>query len=151
MDIATIEAEERGLVFQHFDEIVALRLGQALVDLALAGNLPVAIDIRSQNRTYFHASLPGASPNNDSWARRKGNVALMFGTSSLVQRLKHEEKGQTLARSGLADADYALSGGAVLIRAKGAGIVAVATVSGLPDVEDHALVVRAIKGLAATA
>lgn len=147
MDIATIEAEERGLVLPVFDETVALRLGQVLVDLALAETLPVAINIRSANRTFFHASLPGASANNDSWARRKGNVALMFGTSSLVQRLKHEEKGQTLARSGLSDADYALSGGAVLIRAKGAGVVAVATVSGLPDVEDHALVVKAIRVL----
>jgi len=37
----------------------------------------------------------------------------------------------------------------VPIRVRGTGEVAVATVSGLPQVEDHKLVVRAIKVLAA--
>lgn len=147
MDIAALEAEEAALVLPGFDEDTAWKLGQALVGMAQAGKMPVAINIRSAHRTYFHASLPGASGNNDSWARRKGNVALLFGMSSLVARLKHEQKGHTLARSGLSDADYALSGGAVLIRVRGVGVVAVATVSGLPDTEDHALVVKAIRGL----
>jgi uncharacterized protein (UPF0303 family) len=148
MDAGTVAAELRGLELAAFSEETALRMGQAMVTEGLAAGHPIVIDIRTPNRTLFHASLPGSAANNDHWARRKSNVALMFGTSSLEQRLKHEEKGQTLARSGLPDADYALSGGAVPIRVKGAGIVAVATVSGLPDTEDHAMVVRAIRALA---
>jgi uncharacterized protein (UPF0303 family) len=147
MDIAAVEAEEAGLVLDRFTEEDALALGGQLVRAAQAGQLPVVIDIRTPNRTLFHAALPGSAPNNDNWARRKSNVAFVFGTSSLLQRLKHEEKGHPLACSGLSEADHALSGGAVPVRVKGAGIVAVATVSGLPDTEDHAMVVRGLRAL----
>ncbi len=148
MDIAALEEEQARLVLPSFTESDALHLGEVLVGFARAASLPVVIDIRAANRTLFHAALPGSAPNNDHWARRKSNVAFLFHTSSLLQRLRHEAKGHTLARSGLPDADYALSGGAVPVTVKGAGIVAVATVSGLPDTEDHALVVRGIRALA---
>ena len=147
MNADSVAAEEGALALPAFTEETALRLGQAMVAEGMAAGHPIVIDIRTPNRTLFHAALPGSAANNDHWARRKSNVALMFGTSSLEQRLRHAEKGQTLARSGLPDADYALSGGAVPIRVTGAGIVAVATISGLPDTEDHAMVVRAIRGL----
>ena len=58
-------------------------------------------------------------------------------------------KGETLERHGLAGMDFAEAGGAVPIRVAGVGVVAVATVSGLPQVEDHKLVVRAIRTLMA--
>ena len=63
--------------------------------------------------------------------------------------LRNKGKGEPLERHGLSGADYADSGGAVPIRVKGVGMVAVATVSGLPQVEDHKLVVRGIRALAA--
>ena len=43
MDVADIEAEFAGLEFSSFDERTALRLGQILVDLTLAGELPVVL------------------------------------------------------------------------------------------------------------
>jgi uncharacterized protein (UPF0303 family) len=147
MTIDDLRAEAATLILPAFTETDALRLGTALVATAQDRSLPVVISIRAANRTYFHAALPGSAANNDHWARRKGNTALMFGTSSLLQRLLHEGNGRTLATSGLADADYALSGGAVPVCVRGAGMVAVATVSGLPDTEDHALVVSAIRAL----
>ncbi|MFZ5709718.1 MAG: heme-degrading domain-containing protein [Pseudomonadota bacterium] len=147
MDADTVLAEERALALPAFTEAEALRLGQAMVAEGLARGAPIVIDIRTPNRTLFHASLPGSAAENDAWARRKSNLAWFFGTSSLVQRLRHEAKGRGLAHSGLTDTDHALSGGAVPVRVKGAGIVAVATVSGLPDTEDHAMVVRALRAL----
>lgn len=147
MTIDDLRAEAETLVLPAFTEVDALCLGAALVAAAQEAALPVVISIRSASRTYFHAALPGSSASNDHWARRKGNVALMFGTSSLLQRLLHEKSGRTLAISGLPDADYALSGGAVPVCVRGAGMVAVATVSGLPDTEDHAMVVAAIRAL----
>ena len=42
---------------------------------------------------------------------------------------------------------YTLAGGAVPIRVAGAGVVAVATVSGLSSQDDHALVVEGLRGL----
>jgi uncharacterized protein (UPF0303 family) len=147
MDIATLEADETHLVLPHFTEDDALALGLDLLEAARQRALPVVIDIRTPTRTLFHAALPGSAPVNDAWARRKSNTVLFFGTSSLLQRLRHEAKGHTLARSGLSEADHALSGGAVPLRVAGAGIVAVATGSGLVDTEDHAMVVRAIQEL----
>ena len=149
MDIAELEAEAAALVLDRFDETVALRLGQALVDMALAEALPVVINIRTVDRTLFHAALPGSAPLNDLWARRKSNTALMFQLPSLLVGLRNKAKGQTLARDALEAADYADHGGAVPILVGGAGMVAVATVSGLPQVEDHKLVVRGLKALVA--
>ncbi len=149
MDIAELEAEAAALVLDRFDETVALRLGQALVDMALAEALPVVINIRTVDRTLFHAALPGSAPLNDLWAQRKSNTALMFQLPSLLVGLRNKANGQTLARDALDAADYADHGGAVPIRVRGAGMVAVATVSGLPQVEDHKLVVRGLKALIA--
>jgi uncharacterized protein (UPF0303 family) len=147
--LAELEAEEARLILPAFDETVALRLGTALMNLAQVRNLPVVINIRNATRCFFHASLPGASANNDNWARRKGNTALMMGRASLIVRLSNAARGRTLAGEGLSEADYSDSGGAVPLRVTGAGVVAVATVSGLPQVEDHRLVLEAITALLA--
>jgi uncharacterized protein (UPF0303 family) len=147
MDIAELEAEAATLVLPAFDETTALRLGSILVDLALAEKLPVVIDIRTANRTLFHAGLPGSAPLNDLWAQRKSNTALMFQAPSLLVGARNRAKGQTLERDALPAEQYADNGGAVPLVVAGAGLVAVATVSGLPQVEDHKLVVRGIRAL----
>lgn len=149
MDIAALEAEFATLELPRFDEASALRLGQILVDLAQADRLPVVIDIRTADRVLFHAGLPGSAPLNDRWAQRKSNTALMFQLPSLLVAARNRARNEALDRHGLSGADYADSGGAVPIRVAGVGVVAVATVSGLPQVEDHKLVVRAIKALLA--
>jgi uncharacterized protein (UPF0303 family) len=147
--IHKLQAELAPLVLETFTETEALRLGQILVELAQQGNLPVVIDIRTADRTFFHASLPKSAPLNDLWARRKSNTALQFHEASLIVALRNRSLDEDLDRHGLDPADYADSGGAVPIRVKGAGVVAVATVSGLPEVDDHALVVRGLKALIA--
>lgn len=147
MTIALLTAEEARLILPRFDEGTALTLGAILLDLARAENLPVVINIRTADRTLFHAALPGAAPLNDAWARRKSNVALMFQKSSLLVGTMLRERGSSLADNGLPDADYADHGGAVPIYVRGVGMVAVATVSGLPQRDDHALVVRGIEAL----
>jgi uncharacterized protein (UPF0303 family) len=149
MNSADLETEAATLVLPGFDETAALRLGRILTDLAMAEALPVVIDIRTPDRTLFHAGLPGSAPLNDLWARRKSNTALRFHEASLLVGTRHREKGETLAKHGLDLADFADHGGAVPIRVAGVGVVAVATVSGLPQVEDHRLVVRGIRALMA--
>ncbi|HBD91401.1 MAG: hypothetical protein A2092_02980 [Rhodobacteraceae bacterium GWE1_64_9] len=147
MEITTLEAEAQRLVLAAFTEETALSLGLTLVELARAAALPVVINIRTADRTLFHAALPGAAPNNDNWARRKSNVALLFHLPSLLVGAQMQASGRSLADHGLSPQDYADHGGAVPIRVRGVGVVAVATVSGLPSVEDHRLVVRALETL----
>lgn len=144
-EIARIEAELAGLTLPAFTEETALNLGAHLVALARAEGLPVVIDIRTADRTLFHAALPGSAPLNDLWARRKSATALMFQEASLLVGLRLAARGQDVTAHGLDPADFADHGGAVPIRVTGAGVVAVATVSGLPSREDHALVLRGLR------
>ncbi len=146
MDIAALEDEAARQILPRFDEDIALKLGLILLDLAKG--LPVVINIRSANRTYFHAALPGSHATNDNWARRKSNTALIMGHASLLVGLRNAAKRRNLATDGLSEADYADHGGAVPIRVQGVGMVAVATISGLPQVEDHRLVATGIAALA---
>jgi uncharacterized protein (UPF0303 family) len=147
LDLTTLDAEAEALILPRFDETTALQLGAILLDLAQG--LPVVINIRNAHRTFFHAALPGSQAGNDNWARRKSNTVLMTGRASMAVGLKNAERNQTLSRDGLSDADYADHGGAVPIRVAGVGMVAVATVSGLPQIEDHRLVVQGIAALLA--
>jgi uncharacterized protein (UPF0303 family) len=147
MTLAELEAEAARLILPRFDEDTALRLGQILVDLAKG--LPVVINIRNAQRTFFHAALPGAQANNDNWARRKSNTVLMMGRASMAVGLKNAARGTTLTRDGLAEADYADHGGAVPIIVAGVGMVAIATASGLPQEDDHRLVINGIEALLA--
>ena len=145
MTVDDLNKQAAGLVFQRFDETDAVALGGVLLGIAAAQNLPVVINIRTPNRTLFHAALPGSAGLNDLWAKRKSNTALLFQEASLLVGTRHRDKGESLAKHGLDEADYADHGGAVPICVAGVGVVACVTVSGLPQLEDHALVVRGIE------
>lgn len=147
MDLSELEAEAARLILTDFTEATAWQLGQLIASLARQDHLPVVINIRTPDRTLFHAALPGSAPLNDRWVRRKSNTALHFHKASLHVGRIMAAKGETLAKHGLSDEDFAIQGGAVPIRVKTAGVVAVATVSGLPQVEDHRLVIRALDRL----
>lgn len=149
MTLTELQTEAAGLTLPRFDETTALQLGLILIEIAKAEALPVVINIRTANRTLFHVALPGSAANNDNWARRKSNTALMFAEASLIVGTRHRDKGEVLAKHGLSETDYADHGGAVPISVTGIGMVAVATVSGLPQREDHALVVRGLQALRA--
>ncbi len=144
MDITALEAEAARLVFPRFDEAVALELGLRLVAMAQARGLGVVIDIRSSDRTFFHAALPGSRPLNDLWARRKSATALATHRASLLVGLRNRARGETLATHGLDPLAHADHGGAVPLRVAGAGVVACVTVSGLAAEDDHALVAEAM-------
>ena len=144
--IETIEKQESQLVFNSFDELVALEVGRRLVDLALSQKAPVVIDIRTPDRTLFHAALPGASPDNDHWARRKSNVTLRMHKASLrVGELNRSRDRGVSAEIGLDPMDYADHGGSFPIRVAGTGVVAAVTVSGLKSEEDHAMIVSVLE------
>ena len=144
-----LAAELAPLTLPAFNETIALRLGTILTGYAQAEQMPVVINIRNATRTFFHAALPGSSAVNDNWARRKSNLALYSGRASMIVALLFQSTGRTLAIEALPVADYADSGGAVPLVVAGAGMVAVCTVSGLPQEADHALVVRGLIALRA--
>jgi uncharacterized protein (UPF0303 family) len=145
MDIATLEAQEARLVLPTFDHATVLAMGLALVDLGRARKHPILIDIRTPQWTMFRVALPGSTVLNDHWARRKSNTVFLFGCSSLLMGTRLRAQGETLARHGCDPMQFADAGGSFPLRAAGAGVVAAATVSGLPQLDDHALVVEALE------
>ena len=147
MTQSDLDTEATSLILPRFDEILALRLGTILV--GLAAGLPVVINIRSPHRCLFHAALPGSAADNDAWARRKSNTALLMGQPSLLVGTRLREKAGSLPEQGYPVAEYSDHGGAVPVMVAGVGMVAVATVSGLPQLEDHRLVVAGIRALLA--
>lgn len=144
-DIDLIRKQEAALVFDRFDEAVAFEIGSAIRQRALAENLPVIVDIRTFDRPLFYAALPGSSANNANWARRKTNTVEMFHKSSYRMVLEQSRSDSTFPpRYGLDMADYALAGGGFPVTVKNAGVVGVIAVSGLPERDDHGLIVAAL-------
>jgi uncharacterized protein (UPF0303 family) len=145
-DLPFLEAEAARLILPAWSQADALRLGEWLVAEGTARALPILIDIRTAQMTLFRAVLPGASALNDRWALRKSNTALLFGAPSLLVQHRLNAAGRDLSHHGCTPDLYASSGGAVpLVTTQ--GLQAVATVSGLPQVEDHRLVVAGIEAV----
>ena len=142
--------EEQELQFASFNETSAWQLGSRMVEHAMRDNLPVTINITRGEQQLFHASLPGTAADNDEWVKRKVRLVNRFGHSSFYmgQLLKH--KGKTIEQSYLiSESEFAAHGGCFPIIVKGTGMVGTITVSGLPQEEDHKLVVESIRAFLA--
>ncbi len=145
-DLEKIALQEKRLRFQHFDSEVAWVLGTALKAAAEKIQAVVAIDIQLHGFALFSYAMPGTTPDNLEWIRRKRNTVMRYHRSSYAIGLKHERAGTTLQGStGLDLRDYSTHGGCFPINVLGTGCVGTITVSGLPQREDHALVVSALQ------
>ena len=143
-----LEEQEARLVFDRFDEDTAWRVGVALRDAALAAGLPVAISVRRNGQRLFHAALPGASADNDGWLDRKCAVVDRYGRSSLRVGEQFRVDGSTFERSARLDpVVYAAHGGAFPVLLRGTGCIGTIAVSGLPQLEDHRLIVETLEAL----
>jgi uncharacterized protein (UPF0303 family) len=143
-DLALIALQERQLQCVSFDEQTAWQLGSRLRSLALERGHAVVIDIRRPAQPLFYSALPGTTPDNAEWVRRKSNVTFRFHRSSYALGLEMEQKRSSLEARGLPTADYASHGGSFPICVQNAGLIAAVTVSGLPQRADHELVVEAL-------
>jgi uncharacterized protein (UPF0303 family) len=130
-----------------FSNKVAMEMGLLIVDLAKTRNQQIAVEISRLNHIvflYIDDTLPADKHN---WLRRKANVAKHFEESSLSVKNDLINGNMTLEKTfGLNDNDFIAKGGAIPIFVRNAGMVAVITVSGLHDEEDHNIIVEALKG-----
>jgi uncharacterized protein (UPF0303 family) len=140
-----LAAQEQALVLPRFTHDDAWRLGCLLVTLARESEAAVTVDIRRGGQRLFHYALEGTTPDNDVWLERKARVVERYAASSLLVGERFRAKGTTFEASSRLDQDrYAAHGGAFPLRVTGVGVVGVVGVSGLPQAEDHALVVAAL-------
>lgn len=143
--VEELEAQQRRLVFRRFTHDDAWALGSLLVEMARERQAPVAIDIHRSGQQLFHAALPGSTPDNDAWIARKRRVVERYGSASYLVGARFRAKGTTFEDSSRLDPDtYAAHGGSFPITVTGAGPIGTVTVSGLPQLEDHNMVVEAL-------
>ena len=144
-DLERVALLERELQLPRLDAQIAWELGVRLRTMAVERGLAVVIDVRRFGQPLFYTALEGTTPDNVEWVRRKSNVVARFHRSSYAVGLKLEAKNDTLtAQQGLPLADYATHGGSFPLTVAGAGVVGSVTVSGLPQRDDHELVVEAL-------
>ena len=136
-------AQEEELQFTSFSNDDAWALGNALVAAAREEGLAVTIDIGRGEQRLFHYALEGTAADNDEWIERKNRVVRRFGHSSYYMGVT---EGDAFASNFLLDErEFAAHGGAFPVRVRGAGVVGTVTVSGLPQEEDHRLVVAVLR------
>ncbi len=141
-----LRAEEDELQFRAFTNDTAWALGNRLVATARERRLAVTIDIRRGDQQLFHCALPGTAADNDAWIERKNRVVRRFGHSSFYMGTTYRLEGTTIEEMHLLDPTrYAAHGGAFPLILRGTGVVGTVTVSGLPQEEDHALVVEVLR------
>jgi uncharacterized protein (UPF0303 family) len=80
-DIKKIALQEKRLQFKHFDAEVAWEIGTALKAAAEKRRVAVAIDIELAGHPLFSYAMPGTSPDNFDWIRRKRNVVMRYHRS----------------------------------------------------------------------
>jgi len=144
--VESLAAEQAALELDNFDYDFAWRLGAAMRNLAAERRAPVAITVSHGSDLVFATILPGGTIDNLEWTARKRAVAHRFHRSSLSMRLEAEAAGFDFNRRyRLSEADFAASGGGVPLIERNGTLVGAAGVSGLADVDDHGLIVEALR------
>jgi uncharacterized protein (UPF0303 family) len=141
-------AQEHRLTLASFDNDDAIDLGLVALSLGRRRALPIVVEVRGVEQVLFRAALPGSSVANDAWIARKARLVERLGHASVYYRLLHEAAGQTFTElTGLPEQEYAAHGGGFPISVVATGRVGVIVVSGLPHLDDHALVVECLETL----
>jgi uncharacterized protein (UPF0303 family) len=140
-DIEILKRQDEALRFDGFSEDDAWALGSMMRQRAADKGLPLVIDIRIAGRPLFYTALPGTTPDNPEWVRRKINVVMRYHKCSYRVGRELAVSGTQLDETrGVAPVDVAPHGGCFPIHLKGTGVVGTVTVSGVPQREDHRFV-----------
>ena len=149
-EIERVRAQEAALLGAAFGAEQAWELGVALREAALAREVALCIEVRLSANTVFLCAMPGTSPSNADWLRRKRNVVELLGRSSYGVGLQMALEKTSLAdKMGLPLRDYASHGGCLPLRDASGTVWGSVGVSGLPQLQDHELVVEVLGAMLA--
>src|SRR5215467_15622974 len=138
--------QEEEIQFNSFSNDIAFVVGSALLEAASSKGKGVTIDIARNGQQLFHFAMQGTSRDNDVWVQRKNNVVNRFGHSSFYTGISLKSNDQTIEEKYLiSSSEFAAHGGAFPLIIQGVGVVGTITVSGLPQEEDHELVVTTLR------
>jgi uncharacterized protein (UPF0303 family) len=137
----------RKITLETFSNKIALEIGLAIVDLAKERSQNIAVQVERLNHTVFLYVDDNLPADKHNWLRRKAKLAKHFEESSLSIKQDLQEGKMSLEHTfALDEKEYLAKGGAIPIFVKNAGMIAVVSVSGLRDVEDHQIIMDALKG-----
>ena len=124
----------------------AVRLGLHATALAREAGLPIIVEVHHGERVAFRVALPGSIPDSDHWILRKSRVVRRWQAATLEMRLRALEAGTTFNEQWLVpEAEYAAHGGGVPILVHGVGMAGAIYASGMPQLEDHDFLIRALR------
>jgi uncharacterized protein (UPF0303 family) len=124
----------------------AVAIGSWLLAAATEREKPITIEVWRGSRLVFRAARPGTNAHNDLYLAGKRRVVEHFGHSSYHEQRRHLAAGTTFEdETSLRFPEYAANGGGFPLIVAGTGLVGVVLVSGLPEEEDHALIVEALE------
>ena len=143
-DVAELEAQLAELRFDSLIHEDALALGMDLAARAEERNWPLAVSVFLGGQHVFRYACPGTSSENDDWIERKRKTVYKFHEPSFLvgQRLISQGK-EFHTETGL-DQAYAAHGGGFPLFV-GNQFVGAVIVSGVPQQDDHAIVVEALR------
>ena len=137
----------RKIELETFNNRIGLEMGLAVVNLAKERNQNIAVQVERLNHIIFLYVDDNLPTDKHNWLRRKANVVKNFEESSLSVKFDLINGNMTLDETfALNSNNYLAKGGSIPIFVKNAGMVAIITVSGLRDEEDHKIVIDALKG-----
>ena len=144
--LAALLQQEQRLQFRHFSQQRAWQLGCAIKTMAEQRNANVAIDITFNGHCLFSYAMPGTSIDNSEWIRRKRNVVQRYQHSSWYMGQYYAAKESTIEQRSLVDPkEFAPYGGSFPLTIRDVGVVGAISVSGLPQQEDHQLLVDVLE------
>ena len=137
-----LKQTEAILQFQHFDQEDAYRLGTILRQAGMAGEQPAAVRVVLDDLIVYQSFPNGTTAENGEWMNRKYATVVDNRSSSLRALAERELFGVREAWQS-DEEGHAFCGGGFPIVVNGE-FRGVALVSGLPHLEDHALLVRGL-------
>jgi uncharacterized protein (UPF0303 family) len=148
--LAELLDQEKRLVFDRFDNETGIALGMKMLEIAKRMGVSPVVDVARGEQRLFYCALAGTSADNEFWVERKKAVVRRFGHSSYYMGQRARIAGRDFNQQSLLDpAQFGAHGGCFPILVERVGMVGTATISGLPQADDHRLVVTAIEELLA--
>ena len=143
-DVAELEEQLAELRFTSLSHEDALALGMDLAARAEERNWPLAVSVFLGDQHLFRYACPGTTSENDDWIERKRKTVYHFQEPSFLVGQRMISQGKDFfAESGLS-ADFAAHGGGFPLFV-GDTFVGAVVASGVPQQDDHALVVEALR------
>jgi uncharacterized protein (UPF0303 family) len=136
--IATIE---QAYSFLSFDAHIAFELGMFYLEQAKKNNLPIVVDISSNDLVYFHFANTGSTPNNERFIQRKSNTVMRFYHSTwwVNHKVNHDTNAMH-EKYGTNNEDFSILYGGWPILVKGLGVIGSICISGLTQEQDNQLI-----------